>query len=351
MSRALTFCQAINEALMQAMERDPAVVVFGEGVDDPRAIFGSTRGLAERFGGERVSDIPLSENGITGVLVGAALTGLRPVMTHQRIDFTLYAMDQLVNHAAKRCYSSGGRQSVPLTIRAIVGRGWGQGPQHSQSLQAWFAHVPGLKVIMPSTPFDMKGLLLAAIADPNPVICIEHRKLYDETGEVPEKSYTIPLGQGVVRREGCHATIVAWSSMAIEALRAATMLEQAGISVEVIDPRTVKPLDEALILQSVEKTGRLVVADAGWTTCGMSAEVCALVAERAFDALKAPVRRVALPDIPTPTSHVLERAFYPGAAQIAQAVSELMGVELSTGAASPGGEAKGSAERVFVGPF
>ena len=253
--RSRSFCEALNEALRQAMNTDPTVILMGEGVDDPRAIFGSTQGLKEQFGEERVFDIPLAENGMTGVGVGAALTGLRPVMTHQRLDFMLYAMDQIVNQAAKRCYSSGGRQSVPLTIRAIVGRGWGQGSQHSQSLQAWFAHIPGLKVIMPSTPYDAKGLLLAGIQDPNPVICIEHRKLYDVVGEVPEPAYTLPIGTGRVHREGTDVTIVAFSYMLQEALRALPAIEEAGVSVEVIDLATGRTRT-ARALGSIASTSR-----------------------------------------------------------------------------------------------
>jgi len=354
MGRPLSYCQALNEALHQAMEADPCVILMGEGVTDPRAVFGSTAGLQEQFGEARVFDIPLSENGMTGVMVGAALTGLRPVMTHQRVDFMLYAMDQLVNHAAKRCYSSGGRQCVPLTIRAVVGRGWGQGSQHSQSLQAWLAHIPGLKVVMPSTPYDAKGLLLAAIADPNPVICIEHRQLYETVGDVPEEAYRETLGVGVVRHPGSDVTLVAFSQMLAEVWRALPTLEAAGISVEVIDPRTVKPVDEELIVASVQKTGRLVIADTGWAICGLSAEIAALVAERAFHALKAPIRRVALPDVPTPTSYVLESRFYPGPLEIAQAVFEVMGRDGAARSASDMAERHWRterSERMFVGPF
>jgi len=351
MGRTGSFCQALNEALRQAMEEDPSVILMGEGVTDPRAVFGSTKGFRERFGEARVFDLPLSENGMTGIAVGAALTGLRPVMTHQRVDFMLYAMDQLVNHAAKRGYSSGGRQSVPLTIRAVVGRGWGQGPQHSQSLQAWFAHIPGLKVVMPSSPYDAKGLLLAAIRDPNPVICLEHRKLYEEIGELPEEAYAVPIGKGVVRHEGADVTIVAFSQMVMETLRALPSLEQAGISAEVIDPRSVKPLDDALIVASVEKTGRLVVADTGVGVCGMSAEVAAIVAERAVCSLKAPIRRVALPDIPTPSSPALEAAFYPGSREIIQAVFAVMGRERAQAPAVEAAGARRATEPVFAGPF
>ena len=352
MERTLSFREAINEALQQAMEADPQTILMGEGVDDPRAIFGSTKGLQERFGKARVFDMPLSENGMTGVMIGAALTGLRPIMTHQRLDFTLYAMDQIVNHAAKRCFTSGGRQAVPITIRAVVGRGWGQGSQHSQSLHAWFAHVPGLKVIMPSTPYDMKGLLLAAIHDPNPVICIEARKLYDDVGEVPQEPYTVPIGQGAIRCKGQDVSLITCSSMVGEARRAITAVEHAGISVELIDLRTVKPLDEKLIIQSVQKTGRLVVVDMGWEGCGLSAEIAALAAEHAFHALKAPVRRVALPDIPTPTSHILEAAFYPGPNQIAQAIMDVMGIDRPVEALMAQGDGKPiRGERAFTGPF
>ncbi len=349
MTRSRSFCEALNEALGQAMAADPTVILMGEGVDDPRAIFGSTRGLKEQFGAGRVFDMPLAENGMTGVAVGAALTGLRPVMTHQRLDFMLYAMDQIVNQAAKRCYASGGRQSVPLTIRAIVGRGWGQGPQHSQSLQSWFAHIPGLKVVMPATPYDAKGLLLSAIQDPNPVVCIEHRSLYDRMGEVPEEAYTVPIGSGRLHCIGTDVTIVAFSYMFQETLRALPAMAEAGISAEVVDPRSARPLDEELILASVRKTGRLVVCDTGWASCGVSAEVACVAAERAFHALKAPIRRVTLPNLPTPTSRVLEEAFYPGPRDILQAVWDVMGIERAMPRMAPVGH--GTAEAIFAGPF
>ena len=322
--RELTFCEALLEAQDQALTADSNVFIMGEGVDDTQAVFGSVRGLQDKFGEQRVFDMPLAENGMTGVAIGAALSGKRPIMTHQRIDFTLYAMDQLVNHAAKRCYSSGGAQCVPITIRAIVGRGWGQGTQHSQSLQALFAHIPGLKVAMPSSPYDAKGMLLASIEDPNPVIFIEYRKLYDEVGPVPEEMYFEPLGKGAIRREGQDVTLVASSYMVVEALEAANRLEKVGIDVEVVDLRTVKPLDEDLILSSVAKTGRLVVADTGWKTCGIASEVAACVAEKGFDHLKAAVRRISLPDVPTPTTPALEEVYYPGAAQIAEAAYEIV---------------------------
>jgi pyruvate dehydrogenase E1 component beta subunit len=351
--RQLTFCQAINEALHQAMAKDDRVFIMGEGVDDPRAIFGSTIGLQEKFGPERVFDIPLSENGMTGVLMGAALAGMRPVMTHQRVDFTLYAMDQLVNHAAKRAYTSGGKQSVPFVVRAIIGRGWGQGTQHSQSIQALYAHVPGLKVIMPSNAYDAKGLLLAAIEDNNPVLFIEHRRLFDEKEDVPEKYFTVPLGQGNLRRKGKDLTIVATSLMVLEAEKALDALQKEGITGDLIDLRSMKPIDQPLIVESVKRTGRLIAADTGWKTCGIAAEVAAIAAEHCFTSLKAPVHRIVLPDIPTPNSYALEPYYYPGPVDIVKAACQMLGKDPSTAIAALG-EADPSAipaKPKFVGPF
>jgi pyruvate dehydrogenase E1 component beta subunit len=344
--REIKYFEAINEALRQAMEQDDSVFLMGLGVDDPKGIFGSTLGLWQQFGRERVFDMPIAENGMTGIAIGAALAGMRPVMSHQRMDFMLYCMDQLINHAAKWRYMSGGLLRVPLTVRAIIGRGWGQGAQHSQSLQALFAHVPGLKVAMPVSPYDVKGLLLASIADDNPVIFIEHRRLYDLTGPVPEEPYTIPLGKGVIRREGKDVTIIATSYMVTEAEQAADALTKEGIEVELIDPRTLKPLDEELILNSVKKTGRLVVADNGWKTAGVGAEIAARVAYAAFDSLKAPIVRVAFPDVPTPTTLALEQAFYPGPEDIMAAVKEvLLGESQHTSALTK------TPEDEFTGPF
>lgn len=351
MTRTITYCEALREGLEQAMERDKRVFVMGIGVDGPGAIFGSTTGLVQKFGQGRVFDIPLAENGITGVAVGAALAGMRPVMVHQRMDFMLYAMDQIVNHAAKWHYMFGGRLNVPLTIRAIIGRGWGQGAQHSQSLQALFAHVPGLKVVMPSSAFDAKGLLMASIEDENPVIFIEHRWLYGQTGEVPEEPYSIPIGCGAIKREGRDATVVAISHMVVAALEAARSLEADGIDVEVIDPRSIKPLDEAIICDSIRKTGRLIIADTGWKTGGVGAEIAALAAEKAFAYLKAPVRRVSLPDVPTPTSYALEARYYPGPQDIVSAVKATIRGEAEVVVARAGPQASGSTGKPFEGPF
>jgi pyruvate dehydrogenase E1 component beta subunit len=349
--RELLYREAIAEALVQAMEADDRVFVMGIGVDDPKGIFGTTLGAYRRFGGKRVFDTPLAEHAMTGVGVGAALAGMRPVMVHARNDFLLLTMDQLVNNAAKWRYMSGGRLAVPLTIRAIIGRGWGQAAQHSQSLQALFAHVPGLRVVMPSTPHDAKGLLLAAIQDNGPVVVLEHRWLYEHRGPVPEEPFTLPLGRGVIRRAGTDVTVVAVSLMVVEALKAAEVLAGAGIQAEVIDVRSVCPLDDALVFDSVRKTGRLVIADTGWRSFGIGGEIAARVAESALSSLKAPVCRISLPDVPTPCSPALEKVYYPTADHVVAQVKRMM----EAGAGGPlRREAGGGPEppgREFQGPF
>src|SRR3990167_9345153 len=251
MTTSMTYTKAINDALHIAMDKDPKVICFGLGVDDPKRIFGTTDHLQERFGKDRVFDMPTSENGMTGIGVGASLTGYRPVMVHQRLDFFLLAMDQLVNSAAKWYYMFGGQCSVPLVIRLIIGRGWGQGPTHSQNLQAWFAHIPGLKVVMPAFPEDAKGLLLESIFDDNPVLFLEHRWLHNSEGRVPGGDYRVPIGSARIVRAGKDVTIISMSYMTVEALRAATYLEKYGISCELLDLRTIKPMDWGAIFTSV----------------------------------------------------------------------------------------------------
>ena len=308
------------------IESDRRVLLIGQGVTSPWYVGNTTVGLIDRFGPKRVIDTPVSENGITGVAVGAALAGMHPIVVHPRMDFMYYAMDQIVNQAANWYYMFGGQISVPLVIWAIVNRGGEQAAQHSQSLQATFTHMPGLKVVMPSTPYDVKGLLIASIEDANPVIFIDDRWLYNDVGEVPEEMYSIPLGNGVIRRKGKDATVVATSFMVGEAIKAGAALEKEGIDIEIIDPRSLKPLDENLILESVKKTGRLVIADAGWKTCGIGAELAALAVEKTFSYLKAPILRVALPDAPAPASAPLEKGYYPDAKSIATAVRKTVEV-------------------------
>src|SRR5207249_1570511 len=304
-ARDLKFFQAINEALDLCMRSDPAVYLMGLGVPDPKGIFGTTLGLKEKYGPSRVLDMPTSENGMTGIAIGSALVGMRPIMVHQRIEFALLAIEQIVNQAAKWHYMFAGKACVPLVIRLVIGRGWGQGPQHSQSLQSWFAHVPGLKVIMPATPYDAKGLLISAIEDNNPVIFIEHRWLYGIHGSVPEGIYRVPLGQPNVLRQGRHVTIVATSYMTLEAVRAADELANEGIELEIIDVRTLNPFDETLVLESVRKTGRLIVADTGWRSVGFAAEVVCRVSEQCLNDLQQPPIRITLPDVSTPTTRAL----------------------------------------------
>jgi pyruvate dehydrogenase E1 component beta subunit len=318
--RQITYAEAIREAVDQSMARDPRVFIIGEGVPDPKAIFGTTAGLREKYGSKRVFDMPLAENGLTGICVGAALSGMRPIMVHQRIDFALLAMDQLVNNAAKWHYMFDGKASVPLVVRVIVGRGWGQGPQHSQSLQGLFAQIPGLKVVMPTTAHDAKGMLLSAIADDNPVLFIEHRWLHHIRDAVPEEAYEVPLGVARTLHPGTRVTVAAFSYMAMEAFAAARALALQSIDVDVIDMRSVRPLDVDAVAVSVRRTGRLIVADTAFRTGGIAAELVAQVVEREYGSLKAAPVRIAAPDYPVPTSHYLARDYYPNALTIAEAI-------------------------------
>ncbi len=330
--RQLTFAEAIRESLDQAMEKDLRVIVIGEGVPDPKAIFNTTAGLRQKYGARRVFDMPLSENGLTGACIGAAISGMRPVMIHQRVDFALLAMDQLINNAAKWHYMFDGKASVPMVVRMIVGRGWGQGPQHSQSLQAMFAMVPGLKVVMPTTAYDAKGLMITAIEDNNPVLFIEHRWLHHVADNVPDQYYRVPIGTARVLHEGSDVTVAAFSYMAFEALIAAkSMFTEMGVRLEVIDMRTVRPLDVESVLTSVKKTGRLIVADTAFRTGSIAGELISQVVEQAFASLTAPPVRIASPDFPTPTSHFMAEDYYPGPKTIADAALDLMGKSKETG--------------------
>jgi len=325
--RKISYADAINETLHQMIEKDESVFLIGQGVTSPWYVGTTTVGLIERFGPERIIDTPVSENGITGAAVGAALAGMRPILAHPRMDFMYYAMDQIANHAANWYYMFGGQLSVPITIWGIINRGGEQAAQHSQALQAMFTHIPGLKVVLPSTPYDAKGLLIASIEDDNPVIYVDDRWLYDYVGDVPEEIYTVPIGKGIVRRKGSDVTVVATSYMVYEAMKAAKNLEKEGIDVEVIDLRSLKPLDEKLLFESVKKTGRLVIADGGWKTCGVGAEISARIAEsNIFKQLKAPIIRVSLPDTPAPASSALEKVYYKKAEDIVRGVKKVLEV-------------------------
>lgn len=321
--RGITYKEALNEAASLLLASDKSVFLLGEGIDDSGGVFGSTKGLAEKFGKERVMDTPLAENAMTGIAIGAALSGMRPILVHMRVDFLPLSLDQIMNHAAKWHYMFGGKTNVPMTIRSIIGRGWGSAAQHSQSLQAMFAQIPGLKVVMPSTPYDAKGLLISSVYDGNPVVFIEHRWFYDHMGHVPEGIYKVPIGKAIVRREGRDITIAAVSHMVYESLKAAHELAKEGIDCEVMDLRTLRPLDIDSVNSSVKKTGRLIVADTGWKACGIGSEVVTAVSEAGINFKKPPVR-INIADVPTPASPVLEKAYYPGMSEIISAARKLV---------------------------
>ncbi len=322
--RKITYAEAINETLREMMRGDERIFIMGEDVGRYGGVFQVTKGLLDEFGEERVIDTPISEAGFVGAGVGAALTGMRPVVELMFIDFAALAMDQIVNQAAKIHYMFGGKAKIPLVIRTNIGAGRSAAAQHSQSLHAWFVHAPGLKVVLPSSPYDVKGLLVTAIEDDNPVMFIEHKMLYYSEGEVPEELYSIPFGKGEVKREGKDLTVVALSSMVGKALRAAEVLAKDGIDIEVVDPKTLVPLDEAIILDSVKKTGRLLVVDEGHKRCGIGAEIAAIVSEKAFDYLDAPILRLGSPDVPVPFSHPLEKAYIPDEEDVKKACHELI---------------------------
>ena len=323
--RVLSYVDALNEAMALALGLDPNVIVLGQGVNDPKGMFGVTTDLHKKFGIERVFDTPLSEEGLFGVCTGAAMNGIRPVYLHNRPDFLLLAFNQIITHASKFHYLDNGETNVPLVSWAAIGRGWGSGAQHSQAIQGLLLGVPGLKIVMPSTPYDAKGLMLAAIADNNPVLIFEHRWCMRNKGVVPEGMYEVPLGKGVYRRNGNDLTIVGTSHSIELAAQAVDELADTGITVDVIDLRTLKPMDEKIILESVKKTGKILVVDTGWQMGGVCAEIGCLVAEKGFSSLKAPVRRMGLPDIPTPAGFTLEQFLYPDMQRIAGAIKEMVG--------------------------
>ena len=307
----ISYAEALNQGLHQALELSESVIVLGQLVDYGPGVFGSTTGLVDRFGPERVRDFPVSESAMTAAGIGASIAGFRPVLVHHRLDFMLYSIDAIVNWMALWRFKSNAQSSLPIVIRAIVGRGWGQGPQHSKIQHAWFAHVPGIRVAVPATAFDAKGLLLEAIFGENPVIMVEHRSLFALKDRVPAAPYRVRFGRAAVRRGGKDLTIAAIGVMVPFALRAASKLSAQGVEAEVIDLRTVSPLDSETVISSVNKTGRLCVMDPAWQSFGVSAEIVARVAERAGRALRAAPVRICHPDSHTPMSSALERAYYP----------------------------------------
>ncbi len=323
--KRITYAAAINEALHAAMKKDKNMLCYGLGVTDPKNVFSTTKNLEKNFGKERVFDIPTSENAITGVSIGAALNGVRSVTTHQRLDFFLLAMDQLVNSAAKWNYMFGSIKSVPITIRLIMGRGWGQGPTHSQNLQSWFNHIPGLKVVMPSFAEDAKGLLISSIFDPNPVVFLEHRWLHKTSSMIKKNNYKVKIGKAKICKKGKDVTIVSMSYLTLEALSAAKYLDaNFNIKVEVIDLRTIKPLDWKTLFNSVKKTGKLIVLDSGFTTGSVAGEIIAKILIEKFNYIKSPPIRLAMPDIPEPTSPALTKNLYISSINIIESVFKVL---------------------------
>lgn len=320
MRQTVTYCEAINIAIKQEMRLDESVFIYG--VEDK--VFGSLNGIEDEFGPNRCFATPISEECGLGFGLGAALNGLRPIQTHIRIDFLLLAMNQLINMLSSCHYGSAGKIRAPIVIRAIIGRGWGQGYQHSKALQGMFAQIPGLKVIMPTTPYDVKGLLAAAIRDNNPVLVLEHRWLYWQTGAIDNAPYTIEFGVPAVIKAGTDFTIVATSWMNVEAIQAANILSRRGVKVEVIDARSISPFNEESIVESVKKTGYCMVADNDWLNCGFSAEISARVYDKCWKSLLAPIRRIGFAPVPCPTTRPLEASFYPNAETIVREIEQIL---------------------------
>jgi len=325
MTRKLSYAKAINEAMFIAMRESNKVVTFGLGVPDPKGVFGTTLGLQEEFGNKRVLDMPTSENAMTGIGIGLALSGYRPVMVHQRVDFFLLALDQLINNAAKWDFMFGGGQSVPITIRLIVGHGWGQGPTHSQNLQAMFSHIPGIKVVMPTSAYDAKGLLLESIFDDSPTIFLEHRWLHGLESEVPEIAYRVNIGEANLLNQGSDLTIVALSYMTVEAKHAVKELNNIGISCDLIDLRSTSPLDMELIKQSVKKTGRILAVDSSSQSFSVASEIIAQISMDPELTLKDHPKIVALEDSPAPSSFGLTEKYYNSASDIFKVALSVFG--------------------------
>jgi pyruvate dehydrogenase E1 component beta subunit len=320
----ITMREALNQAMKEEMRRDPSVFLLGEEVGQYQGAYKVTQGMVQEFGEWRVRDTPIAEEAIAGIAVGAAFVGMRPIAEMMTFNFSLLALDQIVNHAAKYRYMSGGQIRCPMVMRGPSGAAAQVAAQHSQAFESWFAHIPGLVVVMPSTPKDAKGLLKSAIRDDNPVIFMENEVLYNLKGDVPEEEFTIPLGLGDVKRAGKDVTIVAWSRSTQLALQAAELLAKDGVEAEVVDPRTLRPLDEDLIFDSVRKTNRCVVVEEGWRYAGFGAEITDRVQRQCFDSLDAPVIRVTAADVPMPYSRMLEKAFLPQPEKVVEAVHEVL---------------------------
>jgi pyruvate/2-oxoglutarate/acetoin dehydrogenase E1 component len=349
--RIITYAEAINEALVQVMTKDKNVIVMGLGVDDPGGVFGTTKNLVKKFPKNRIFDLPTSENAFTGFAIGLALGGKKPVITHQRVEFSILSMEQIINQAAKWFYMSAGKASVPLVIRLIIGRGWGQGPQHSQSLEVLFAHIPGLKVVCPSTPFEAKGMLIQSIEDKNPVIFFEHRWLHITKGYVPKKYYKIPLGNSKLIKMGKDITIVSFSYMMIECLRIHKTLKENNISSEIINIYSLNPLEMNKIYNSVKKTKKILVVDNGWKNYGIGAEIIASVNEKLGKIMKISCQRIGVLQAPIPSTRALAKYSYPNKDTIIQVIEKLIKKKIKVSKKYNLTTSTDQPDSSFLGPF
>ncbi len=347
------FAEAINEALVMSMKKNKNVLLIGLGVDDPKGIFGTTKGINKIFKKERVFDFPTAENAMTGIAIGSSLMGMRPVITHQRVEFSLLAMEQIINQAAKWFFMNAGQKSVPLVIRLIIGRGWGQGPQHSQSLESIFAHIPGLKIVCPSSPLSAKGLLISSIEDNNPVIFFEHRWLHVMKGFVPKKYYKLPIGKACVLKKGKDITIISSSYMVVECLRSSKILENYSINVEVVDLQSLRPLDINTIMRSVKKTKKVLVVDNGMVSFGISAEIIAKIYEnlKPSETKSIILKRVGLLDAPIPSSRELAKYNYPNYLTICKTIGKLLNINLKNIKKFDRKTSSDQPNNKFMGPF
>lgn len=347
-NRILKFSEAINEALFQKMRKDRNIILLGLGVDDPKGIFGTTKKL-KNFFFKRVYDVPTAENSLTGISIGLALMGKKPVITHQRVEFSLLSLDQIINQASKWFYMSGGKSNLPIVIRLIIGRGWGQGPQHSQSLEALFSHIPGLKVVCPSSPSDAKGLLVSSIEDKNPVIFYEHRWLHFVKGVVDKKIYKIPLGKSAYLHRGNDITIVSFSYAIIECLKVNKILKKNNIKADIIDLKTLRPLDYKKILKSAKKTKKVLIVDNGWAKFGISAEIASIIAEKIDTKVK--VKRIGVTDAPIPSTVSLAKFSYPDTQNILNEIRILMNKKTKLKYKIDKGLKPDQPDSSFLGPF
>ncbi|OUU07613.1 MAG: alpha-ketoacid dehydrogenase subunit beta [Gammaproteobacteria bacterium TMED34] len=327
--RKIKFYEAIKESQTQLMMRDKSIVTMGLGINDPKGIFGTTKDLNKIFGNKRVLETPTSENAITGIAVGAAIEGLRPIITHQRVEFSLLSMEQIINQAAKWYFLSGGKYKVPIVIRLIIGKGWGQGPQHSQSLEALFSHIPGLKVVSPSNAYDAKGLLASSIKDNHPVIFFEHRWLHNIETKVPKKLFTVPIGKAKILQKGKDLTIISFSEALVQVLRIRQILEKSNISAEIIDLRSLRPFDKKTILKSVKKTKKVLVVDNSWKSFGISSEIISFISENILNSLTKKPKRLGIKELPLPSSRSLAKECYLNTNEILDAIASLSGKKIN----------------------